>query len=73
MVHLSFFCLKLDLVIAPVEQFTFLVECDLDCHLRLAEQRYDWPQLVVDYSIWDDSGWLMAEGQSVGWTSPSLY
>ena len=61
MAHLSGFHCILDLVIVPVEQCTFLMEHNWSDIYTGVDQWFDQPQLLVGYSIWDDSRWLMAE------------
>ena len=61
MVHLSCFCLQLDLASEPVEQRISLVDATGTDIYAGAKQQYDQHRPLSGYSIWDGLGWLTAE------------
>ena len=65
--HLSSFCLTLDLVTV---QCTSLVEYDWTDIYAGAEQQYDQPKLFIGYSIWDGLGWLTTEALELAGLAP---
>ena len=61
MVHLSSFCLNLELVTEPVEQYTCLMECNLDSHRCWGKVAVWLLQAISQLLHIDGLRWLTAE------------